>query len=122
MTTEEMRYRAFIATLITLVLMFAMACWLAREGKNIEAIGVGSIMVGLIGLAGVLAAGKQQDGGMNENFNQIIKALANSSPIQPRPEPETLKNAVRRGAEEGTRSGVNEALGGKIADEDEILQ
>ena len=57
--SEILRYRAFLATLLALVVMFIAACVLAYNGRSVEAIGIGGALTGLIGLAGVLAGAKQ---------------------------------------------------------------
>jgi preprotein translocase subunit SecY len=56
--SDRYRFFAFIATLIALVLMFIAACVLLWQGRSVEAVGIGGALTGLIGLAGVLAGGK----------------------------------------------------------------
>lgn len=56
--SEELRYRAFIACLITLCFMFGAACILAWLGKSAEAIGAAAALTGVIGLAGPLAGSR----------------------------------------------------------------
>lgn len=43
---------AFLATLGAIVLLFAMACWCLYNNKSVEAIGIGGVMTGLIGVLG----------------------------------------------------------------------
>lgn len=109
LSTDQMRYRAFIATLIAIVAMFSIACVLAGLNKNIEAIGVGSTIVGLVGLAGVLVAGKQQSEQMNLNFGEMVKALAQSQPAGGSGIGKEVERGAERGAERGTEKGMAEA-------------
>lgn len=57
--TPTNRYRAFIATLCTMLLMFALSCLLLSKGRSVEAIGIGGVMMGLLSLLGVLVGAKQ---------------------------------------------------------------
>ena len=43
---------AFLATLGAIVLLFAAACICLAFGKSVEAIGIGGVMTGLIGVLG----------------------------------------------------------------------
>ena len=43
---------AFLATLAAIVLLFVAACVCLAFGKSVEAIGIGGVMTGLIGVLG----------------------------------------------------------------------
>lgn len=43
---------AFLATLVAIVLLFVISALLAYHGKSVEAIGIGGVMTGLIGVLG----------------------------------------------------------------------
>mgnify|MGYP001566525588 CR=1 FL=1 len=43
---------AFLSVLMAIVLLFAMACLCLYNGKSVEAIGIGGVMTGLIGVLG----------------------------------------------------------------------
>src|SRR3712207_8210097 len=45
---------AFLSVLAAIVLLFCVACLLLYFGKSVEAIGVGGVMTGLIGILGTL--------------------------------------------------------------------
>ncbi len=64
--TEADRFRAFVACLITLAIMFALACLLAWAGRSVEALGISGALTGLIGLAGVLAGTRQPSSGTTQ--------------------------------------------------------
>lgn len=57
--TPQNRYRAFIATLIAMIVMFGLSCLLLWLGRSVEAIGIGGVMMGLLSLLGVLVGAKQ---------------------------------------------------------------
>jgi hypothetical protein len=56
--SERFRLIAFLATLVNIQIMFIVSCILLYNGRSVEAIGVGSIMVGLIGIAGTLVGAR----------------------------------------------------------------
>jgi hypothetical protein len=62
---------AFTATLGAIVLLFAMACVCLYNGKSVEAIGIGGVMTGLIGVLGTFRPNQRQSPqvGPNENVN-----------------------------------------------------
>lgn len=57
--TPHLRYRAFIATLSAMIVMFLASCVLLYFGRSVEAIGIGGVMMGLLSLLGVLVGAKQ---------------------------------------------------------------
>jgi preprotein translocase subunit SecY len=77
---ETLRYRAFIATLISLVSMFMAACFLAWVGRSVEAIGIGGALTGLIGLAGVLAGAKP-----HSDEVKVTNRPEEAVPVEPAP-------------------------------------
>lgn len=111
MTSEQFRYRAFLGTLGALVVMFIGGCLLALAGKSVEAIGVGGAITGLIGLAGVLAGGKQQGDEFQELMRTAMERLADSTPPTREPSPGRVEKAAGEGARAGAAEGVDEALG-----------
>lgn len=50
--TEHHTLIAFLSVLSAIVLLFLMACILLYFGKSVEAIGIGGVMTGLIGVLG----------------------------------------------------------------------
>lgn len=78
--SENLRYNAFVATLIALVVMFLAACGLAWIGRSVEAIGIGGALTGLIGLAGVLAGSKQ-----HSDEVKVTNSPAEPVPTEPQP-------------------------------------
>jgi hypothetical protein len=108
MTNDRYRFLAFALTLAALVVMFGLACFLAWLGRSVEAIGIGGALSGLLGLLGVLAAGKQQSEELNSNFSQLVEHLGRSVPQEAMGNMQ--REQVRQGAREGTREGVEEGL------------
>lgn len=65
---------AFLATLGAIVLLFGMACFCLYNGKSVEAVGIGGVMTGLIGVLGTFRPqAKQQQVGPNENVDVDVK-------------------------------------------------
>ena len=56
--SERLRYQSLLAVVDTILIMFITACVLAYSNKSVEAIGIGSAMVGLIGIDGSLVGSK----------------------------------------------------------------
>lgn len=50
--TDRHNLIAFLSVLGAIVLLFLMACVLLYFGKSVEAIGIGGVMTGLIGVLG----------------------------------------------------------------------
>ena len=51
---------AYLATLLAIVLLVVAGAWMAVSGKNIEAMGIGGAVTGLIGVLGTFRP-KQPD-------------------------------------------------------------
>lgn len=52
MNSDNHTLIAFLAVLSSIVLLFLLACILLYFGKSVEAIGIGGVMTGLIGVLG----------------------------------------------------------------------
>ena len=50
--TEKHALIAFESVLLAIVVLFALACFLLYLGRSVEAIGIGGVMTGLIGILG----------------------------------------------------------------------
>jgi hypothetical protein len=50
--TDRHMLIAFLSTLAAIVVLFALACVCLYNGKSVEAIGIGGVMTGLIGVLG----------------------------------------------------------------------
>ncbi len=50
--TDHQAMIAYIATLAAIIVMFGMACLCLYAGRSVEAIGIGGVMTGLIGVLG----------------------------------------------------------------------
>jgi hypothetical protein len=50
--TDRHTLIAYLATLAAIVLLFALACFCLYAGKSVEAVGIGGVMTGLIGVLG----------------------------------------------------------------------
>lgn len=57
--TNQHRFYALLAVLLTLFGMFVAACVLAYNNRSVEAIGISGALTGLIALAGTLAGQRQ---------------------------------------------------------------
>ncbi len=66
--TDKHTLIAFMATLAAIVLLFCIASVLLYFGRSVEAIGIGGVMTGLIGILGTFKpASRTPAVGPNEN-------------------------------------------------------
>ncbi len=49
---EQHSLIAFLATLAAIVILVLVGAWMAGQGKNAEALGIGAAVTGLIGVIG----------------------------------------------------------------------
>ncbi len=52
---------AFLATLVAIVLLVMAGAWMAINGRNAEALGIGGAVTGLIGVIGTFRPKQSQD-------------------------------------------------------------
>lgn len=64
--SERHTFIAFLAILGAIVLLFAIASLLLYHGRSVEAVGIGGVMTGLIGVLGTFRPSKSNVG-PNEN-------------------------------------------------------
>ena len=68
--TDRHNLIAFLAVLGAIVLLFVAACICLVLGKSVEAIGIGGVMTGLIGVLGTFRP-RQNNGGNVENAENV---------------------------------------------------
>ena len=76
---KHQSFWAFLATLITLVVVIGIAAALAYAGKYAEALGVGGVLTGLIGIATLLARPNSPNGNTQADAN-LAAAIGKMSP------------------------------------------
>lgn len=81
-------FYAFIATLVALVLILLIVAVLAYHGKYAEALGVGGVLTGLIGVATLLARGtpagsSQADTNLATALDKLPPATTGTGPAKP---------------------------------------
>jgi hypothetical protein len=69
MSDDKHTLIAFLATLGAIVALFIAACVCLAFGKSVEAIGIGGVMTGLIGVLGTFRP--RQSGPAVENANTV---------------------------------------------------
>ncbi len=79
---RQYSFLAFLATLSTLIIVIGIAAWLAYCGKYAEALGVGGVLTGLIGIATLLARPNSPNGNTQADAN-LATALDKMSPPTP---------------------------------------
>lgn len=67
---------AFLAVLAAIVLLFCVACLLLYFGRSVEAIGVGGVMTGLIGILGTFRPQQRKV--------EVENSAANPVPVEPK--------------------------------------
>lgn len=81
-------FYAFIATLVTLVTILIIVAILAYHGKYAEALGVGGVLTGLIGVATLLARGTpagstQADTNLATALDKLPPVTTGTGPAKP---------------------------------------
>lgn len=85
---REHLFYAFCATLATLVAVLLIVAVLAYHGKYAEALGVGGVLTGLIGVATLLARGtsggnSQADTNLATALDKLPPATTGTGPAKP---------------------------------------
>lgn len=75
--TDNHTMFAFLATLLAIVVLFIVSAVLAYNGKSVEAIGIGGVMTGLIGVLGTFRPQQRKV--------EVDNTAANPVPVEPQP-------------------------------------
>lgn len=75
--SENHTLLAFLSTLAAIVALFIISALLAYHGKSVEAIGIGGVMTGLIGVLGTFRPQQRKV--------EVDNAPNNPVPVEPAP-------------------------------------
>lgn len=65
--TQRDQLIAYLATLAAIIVLFVAACICLYNGKSVEAVGIGGVMTGLIGVLGAFRPQQAKSTGSTES-------------------------------------------------------